>query len=130
MPLDRHDAARVYDMLLHAQRVVLAVQGRDERELTADITLRYSIERLSEIIGEAARKVSRTAQNDHPEIPWKKIVQQRHIMAHDYGDIRLDILWRIATIHIPALIPQLEAILPEPPADPLPEPSLPEDSQP
>lgn len=42
-------------------------------------------------------------------------------MAHEYGEIRIDVLWRIASYHIPALIPQLEAIVPQPPEDPLPE---------
>lgn len=115
------DAARVWDMLSHARKVVRLAEGQTQHDLFADESLRYAMERLIEIVGEAARKVSRSTQDQNPHIPWQKIVQQRHVMAHDYGDIRLDALWRVVTIHIPALIPQLEAIVPQPPEDPLPE---------
>ena len=121
MPPDPDDAARIWDMLSHARKAVHIAHGQTQHDLLVNDPLRYALERLIEIIGEAARKVSRGTQEQHPDIPWQKIVQQRHVMAHDYGDIRLDALWRVATIHIPALIPQLEAILPEPPEDPLPE---------
>lgn len=37
--------------------------------------------------------------------------------AHDYGDIEHDRLWDVASIHVPALAVQIEAMLPpEPPA--------------
>ena len=48
----------------------------------------------------------------HPEIPWQSIIAQRHVLAHEYGDIRQDLIWRVATEHIPILIAQLEALLP------------------
>lgn len=121
MPLEPEDAAMVWDMLSHARKAVRLVEGCTQNDLFTEDALRYAAERLIEIVGEAARKVSRSTQESNPAIPWQKIVQQRHVMAHDYGDIRLDALWRVLTIHIPALIPQLEAILPEPPEDPLPE---------
>ena len=37
----------------------------------------------------------------------------RHRIVHDYTTINLDALWEVITIHIPVLIPQLEAILHE-----------------
>jgi uncharacterized protein with HEPN domain len=42
---------------------------------------------------------------------------QRHVLAHDYGEIRHERIWYVATIHIPALIQQLEPLLPAPPDD-------------
>lgn len=115
------DIGRMEDMLEHARTMQSLVAGREEADLRHDFMLRLAIERVAEIIGEAARNVSRHTQDRNPQIPWKKIVQQRHIMAHEYGEIRIDVLWRIASYHIPALIPQLEAIVPQPPEDPLPE---------
>jgi len=50
-----------------------------------------------EIIGEAARRVSTTFQEQHPEIPWRNIIGQRNILAHDYGQIDHDRLYKTAT---------------------------------
>ncbi|HKQ50295.1 MAG TPA: HepT-like ribonuclease domain-containing protein [Phycisphaerae bacterium] len=36
-------------------------------------------------------------------------------MAHDYGEIEHERIWRVATFHIPALITQLEPLIPPSP---------------
>jgi uncharacterized protein with HEPN domain len=120
-PAEKDDDARLWDMVSNARLLVLLAAGRRRSDLASDPQFRLAVERLIEIVGEAARKVSREGQRAHPHIPWQKIVQQRHVISHDYDDLDYHAIWRVVTIHIPALIPQLEAILPEPPADPLPE---------
>jgi hypothetical protein len=54
------------------------------------------------IIGEAARKVSMAFQEEHPEIPWRPIMEQRHVLAHEYGEIQQDRVWRVAATRVPA----------------------------
>jgi uncharacterized protein with HEPN domain len=49
---------------------------------------RRAVERETEIIGEAARHLSPSIQAGHPTIPWRRIVAQRNIIAHDNGDKR------------------------------------------
>jgi uncharacterized protein with HEPN domain len=51
----------------------------------------------------------------HPDIPWRPIQAQRHVLAHEYGEIKHDRVWRVATVHIPNLIGQLEPLVPNPP---------------
>jgi uncharacterized protein with HEPN domain len=77
--------------------------------------LRAAVERSIEIIGEAARRVSREFQEQHPDIPWQKIIAQRHVLAHEYGEIKHERMWRVATVHIPALILQLKTLVPDRP---------------
>lgn len=48
----------------------------------ADRVLLRAIERSVEIIGEAARRVSPPYMAAHPEIPSRKIIGQRNILAH------------------------------------------------
>jgi len=122
MPLSKQNASRVWDMLRYARIVSKMTAGRSPDELKGDDQFRLALERAIEIIGEAANKVSKEAEAEYPEIPWKKIVQQRHVIAHDYDQLDHTKLWSVATIHIPPLIAQLEAILPDPPENPLPEP--------
>jgi uncharacterized protein with HEPN domain len=67
-------------------------------------------------MGEAANRVSLSFREAHPEIPWKRIVAQRNVLAHEYGEIEHALVWRVATIRTPELIQQLERLVPPPPA--------------
>ena len=70
------------------------------------------MERAIEIIGEAARLVSPSFKIQHAEIPWQQIVSQRNVLAHEYGEISQERIWRVATLRIPELIGQLDSLLP------------------
>lgn len=113
MPLDRDDRAHLWDMLAAAKAVVGFVQGRTLEEYLSDLMLRSAVERQVEIIGEAARRISNEYQDQQAQIPWRPIQAQRHVLAHDYGEIKHDRLWRVATEHIPSLIAMLEPLLPQ-----------------
>ena len=112
------DEAYLWDMLDAAQAVRQFVAGRSFEDYLRDGMLRAAVERQIEIIGEAARHVSSGLQIAHPEIPWRGIIAQRHVIAHDYGDIKHDRLWPVATGLIPKLIQMLEPLVPP---DPEPE---------
>lgn len=111
------DVSYLWDMLDAAYAIRQFVTGKTFDDYTRDRLLRGAIERHIEIIGEAARNVSAPCREAHPEIPWRKIVAQRHVLAHEYGEVKHESIWRVATIHIPELIEQLEPLIPPPPAD-------------
>ena len=115
MSPDKDDLAYLWDMLSAANAVAGFVRGRTLEEYVAHLMLRSAVERQVEIIGEAARRVSPEFQRHHPEIPWRPIQAQRHVLAHDYGEIKHDRIWRVATVHIPALIELLKPLVPPPP---------------
>jgi len=114
---DARDGGYLLDMLHHARGVDRAVQDRTLDEYTAEEDLRLAVERRIEIIGEAAGCVSREFKKAYPEIPWRKIVAQRNVLAHEYGEIQDDIMWRVATVSIPELIALLEPLVPPPPTE-------------
>lgn len=117
MATEKHDAAWLWDMLDAAEAVECFVQGKSFADYEADLMLRSAVERQIEIIGEAARHVSDEFQDAHSQIQWKPIMAQRHVLAHDYGEIKHDLVWRVATVHIPELISLLEPLVPNPPDD-------------
>jgi uncharacterized protein with HEPN domain len=119
-PEDR-DAALLLDMVEHARRACRYVQDRTLDQYRVDDMLRDAVNRVVQVIGEAAAKVSRQFREAHPEIPWRPIIAQRHILVHEYGRIDDDKIWRVATVYAPQLISLVEPLLPPPPADPLPE---------
>jgi len=77
--------------------------------------LRYAVERQILVIGEAAKNVSSTFKDAHPQIPWSAIIAQRNILAHEYGEILVERIWRVVTVFIPELIKQLNLLVPPPP---------------
>jgi uncharacterized protein with HEPN domain len=112
---DERDPGYVWDMLDAARSIRDFTQGVTQDEYLRDRKLQLAVERALEIIGEAARLVSAEFKNRHPEIPWQQIVAQRNVIAHDYGEIKQDRIWKVASDRIPDLIGRLEQLLPPPP---------------
>jgi uncharacterized protein with HEPN domain len=121
MQPDPADAAYLHDMIKAAETVIRYTSGKTRQDYEAEEMLRDAVERRIEIIGEAARGVSKSFQDAHPEIPWRKVMGTRHVLAHDYDEVNNDIVWRIATVYVPALLEQLAPLIPPAPPDPEPE---------
>ncbi|HUS91487.1 MAG TPA: HepT-like ribonuclease domain-containing protein [Phycisphaerae bacterium] len=117
MPPESADPAYLWDMLDRARRIQDYLCGRTHEDYLADCQLQDAIERCVEVIGEAARRVSESFRNAHPEIPWRPIVAQRNILAHEYADIRPELIYRVAAVHIPELIGHLEKLVPQVPPE-------------
>jgi uncharacterized protein with HEPN domain len=106
------DAALLWDMLDAAQNGIDMISGRSCEDFAADLTAKLAMERTMEIIGEAARRVSQTTREAHPEVPWRAIIGQRNILAHEYGRIDHLQLYRTASEDLPRLVGLLRNILP------------------
>ena len=117
MQPESKDAAYLWDMLDAARAIQKFVVSRSFADYGADRMLRGAVERHIEIIGEAAIRVSRGFRAAHPEIPWQRIIAQRNVLAHEYGEIDDALVWRVATDRIPELTGQLERIVPAPPSE-------------
>ena len=77
-PEDR-DLAYLWDMLDAARTALEFTRGATFRAYEGDRKLQLAVERLVEIIGEAARHVSEPFREQHADIPWRKIVAQRPV---------------------------------------------------
>lgn len=97
-------------MLNAARTVRRIVSAKTYDDFLSDEVLRGATERYIEIVGEAASKVSEAFRASHPHIDWRKIIVTRHRFAHEYFGIDPVIVWRIATVHVQNLIPQLESL--------------------
>jgi len=113
MRADQADLAHLWDMLDAAQAVLQFVGGRSFHQYLQDRMLRGAVERHVEIIGEAAGRVSPAVRDEHPEIPWRRIIAQRHVLAHEYGEIRHELMWRVATERMPELVAALTPLVPD-----------------
>jgi uncharacterized protein with HEPN domain len=114
---DRGDPAYLQDMLDAGEAIVRYVAGKSREDYDSNEMLRDAVERRIEIFGEAARRLSSPLMAAHPEIPWRKIMGTRHILAHDYDTVDPDMVWRIATQHIPEALVQIRPLIPPPPPE-------------
>jgi uncharacterized protein with HEPN domain len=101
--------AHMLDAALEAQDYL---KGKTHDDFEADRGLRRQLERMIEIIGEAARLVPQPLRDAYPQLPWYDIVGMRNRIAHDYLNVDCKILWDTMTRAVPALIVELEKIVP------------------
>jgi uncharacterized protein with HEPN domain len=102
------DMARLWDMLDAARTAVEFTEGLTFDGFLKDRKTRNAVERNLEIIGEAARRVSAETRESCSDIPWRSMVGLRNVLAHEYGEIRYEILWAIVRDKLRPLIAQLE----------------------
>jgi uncharacterized protein with HEPN domain len=77
--------------------------------------LRYAVERQVLVIGEEAKRISVVFKNSYPKIPLTAIVGQRNILAHEYGEVLIERIWRVSTVFVPELIELLTPLIPKSP---------------
>ncbi|MFH0794494.1 MAG: DUF86 domain-containing protein [bacterium] len=107
---DPVDMARLWDMRDAARAVVEFTQDMDFEDFIKDRRTRNAVERNLEIIGEAARHISRDTRGSHPDIPWSSVIGLRNIIAHEYGEILYEKVWSICRNRLPELIARLEEL--------------------
>jgi uncharacterized protein with HEPN domain len=81
--VSRRDDERVADILDAAGEIAAVIElGRDAWD--KDRIRQLAVERLLEIIGEAANSLSADFRAQHPGIPWRDIIGLRVVLAHHY----------------------------------------------
>jgi len=106
------DDAYLLDMLLAARKVMKYAEGADFKQFDQDEIMQDAIMRRIQIIGEAARKVSKEFKGEHPEIPWHEIAGMRNRLVHEYFKVITEKVWEAVQRDIPDLIIALEPLVP------------------
>lgn len=83
--------------------------GRDSFDKEEKV--RLSIIYYLQVIVHAVYTIPQGFKDHYPEIPWKQITDiQKHLTPY-YIEADHDAIWKIATLHIPALKPKVDAAL-------------------
>lgn len=106
------DDGRILDIVLAAEEITDFVRAKSYQDYLNSSMMRSAVERQVYIIGEAARQLTESFKTAHSSIPWPNIVGARNILAHEYGRVKHEIMWEIATVHAPALAAYLKPLLP------------------
>jgi uncharacterized protein with HEPN domain len=63
------------------------------------------------VIGEAARQVSDGTMRTASEIPWQLIIGMRNVLAHDYGAVDVERIYRVVAEDLSPLLGRLEQLI-------------------
>ncbi len=109
--LPRSDIIRLRHMRDAARKALLFVAGQDLEGLDGENQLSLAIIRLLEVVGEAAKSVSRSTRDELPGIPWRSIAGTRDRLIHGYFDVDMDVIRSILRNDLPPLADALDAVL-------------------
>jgi uncharacterized protein with HEPN domain len=73
------------------------LEGIPEAVFMQNIEKQDAVLRRFEIIGEAANRLAPETQALFPGLPFRQMRGMRNIIAHDYGEVDLDQVWRTAS---------------------------------
>lgn len=106
----RDDREKLQDILEAIDRIErYSIRGRQVFE-EDELIQSWFVQNL-QIIGEAARTLSVSTKSLNPEIPWSKIIGMRNVLAHNYFEIDLELVWVAIERDIPDLKHNVEIIL-------------------
>ncbi len=112
----RDDRVSLTDMLSHAREATELLGDADREQLGRDRVLQLALTRLVEILGEAANRVSSSAQQQNPSIPWAQIIGMRNRLVHGYDVIDYDLLWDTVINDLPPVVAALVHAVSRPPS--------------
>ncbi|MGA8710946.1 MAG: HepT-like ribonuclease domain-containing protein [Thermoplasmata archaeon] len=106
----RRDQFLVSEMVAHSEVLATVVQkGRDSLE--SDRLDRYAAEHATELLAEAAEKVSHAFKKANPKVPWDRLRPLRREVAHPYdtgaSGVVVERLWQFVTKDAPRISRQL-----------------------
>jgi uncharacterized protein with HEPN domain len=107
----KKDRAYLKDILDAISDIEVFIAKVNETEFYKNKEKRYAVVRALEIIGEAAKNLSRELRAKHKEIPWKEIAGLRDKLIHFYFGIKWELVWETVINKIPELKNQLLKIL-------------------
>jgi len=101
--MDADQVGRLRDILDAARLIGSYVAGADESAFRGDTQKQDAVIRRIEIIGEATLHLSDDTRQAIPQLPYRRMRGMRNVIAHDYAGVSLEIVWEVATIHVPEL---------------------------
>jgi uncharacterized protein with HEPN domain len=97
-----HQTDEIYALLDAIERV-LEYTDSGEGAFRVDRKTQDTVLRNLETLGEAAKRVDEQTRSLAPDTPWREITGFRDVLAHDYLEVDLDLVWNVVHSELPAL---------------------------
>ncbi|PZO58673.1 MAG: hypothetical protein DCF15_04710 [Phormidesmis priestleyi] len=107
------DLAALVDISEAIQLINQYIEDVDRYDLSENVEKQDAIiRRITTIIGEATKRLSKEFRSQHPKIPWKQIAGMRDVLSHDYDEIDLDEVWIVVKQNLPQLLTYIQPLIP------------------
>ena len=100
-------------MLEAIDNIVEFKEGVSYEDFAQNKLLKFGIFYNVAIIGEAAYKLTKEFISSHSEVPWRAIINMRHVLVHGYYQIEPQILWETINNDLMELKEAIERYLTE-----------------
>lgn len=84
---------------------------RNAEEVRESVVHWLAMTRALELIGEAANRLPPDFHDRYPTVPWRSMINFRHVLIHGYDDLDAKIAVDVVRRDLPPLIVQLRTIL-------------------
>lgn len=102
---------RFFHIRDYCEKIVHLIQGFDAEKFEQDDRTFLAVTRCIEIIGESVFKIDKELKAQYPSVPWPNIEGMRHRIAHEYYDLDMTTLWRVASVFTPQLLIDIAPII-------------------
>jgi uncharacterized protein with HEPN domain len=109
--MSNEDDARLKHIVDAAEEIKQFLTNKTEAQFRGDRLLLLGIQKLIEIIGEAANQLSDSLKQQYPHIGWRSAASTRNRLSHGYFDIDAAVIWSTATQDVPRLAEQVRSVV-------------------
>ena len=113
MQLNDKDKGYLWDIKDACKDILHFMKNTTHNEFINDKMKRFAVERQLLVIGEAANHLSKICIESNTSIPWKLIIGLRNIIAHEYGEILVDRIYKISKENVSELKNNVSKLLNE-----------------
>jgi uncharacterized protein with HEPN domain len=111
--MEAEQLGRLRDILEAARLIASYVQYTTAADFSSDTQKQDAVIRRIEIIGEATAHLTEETRRAIPQLPFRKMRGMRNIVAHDYANVDVRILWEVATVYVSDVCAVLESFFAE-----------------
>jgi uncharacterized protein with HEPN domain len=106
--METNQLGRLRDILEAARLIGSYVKDTTEADFHANKQKQDAVIRRVEIIGEAVTHLTEATRRAIPELAFRRMRGMRNIVAHDYANVDLHIVWEVATVYMPEICSVVE----------------------
>lgn len=102
---------RIQDILQAAQDIEQFTKGITFEEFQNNKMLVQSVLYNFVIIGEASANIPNEIRELDPSIPWRIMSDMRNVMAHEYFQVNLSVVWQTIHRSLPPVLAKLQKLI-------------------
>ena len=111
------EQVRDIERLVHIEasigHVMDFLEGKTFEEMKGDVMCYHAVVYNIMIIGEAANMLTKEFREEHPETPWRNIIDMRNVLVHGYYTASSLFIWETYSKDLGPLLEQVKGYISE-----------------